>query len=37
LAWSPIIAGIVILGFFPGLIFNVAGPAVEVIARTVGG
>jgi NADH-quinone oxidoreductase subunit M len=37
IAWSPILAGIVILGFFPGLIFNVAGPAVEVIARSVGG
>ena len=37
IAWTPIVIAIVVFGFFPGLIFDVAGPAVDVIARTVGG
>jgi NADH-quinone oxidoreductase subunit M len=37
IAWTPILVLIVVFGFFPGLIFDVAGPAVSAIAATVGG
>ncbi|MFM7508089.1 MAG: NuoM family protein [Actinomycetota bacterium] len=37
IAWTPILILIVVLGFVPGLIFNVVNPAVESIAASVGG
>jgi NADH-quinone oxidoreductase subunit M len=37
IAWTPLLILIVVLGFVPGLIFDVTNPAVEAIARVVGG
>jgi NADH-quinone oxidoreductase subunit M len=37
IAWTPLLILIVVLGFVPGLIFNVTNPAVETIAALVGG
>jgi NADH-quinone oxidoreductase subunit M len=37
IAWTPMLILIVVLGFVPGLIFNVVNPAVESIAASVGG
>ncbi len=37
IAWTPLLILIVVLGFVPGLIFNVVNPAVESIAAIVGG
>ena len=37
IAWTPLLILIVVLGFVPGLIFNVTNPAVSLIARAVGG
>jgi NADH-quinone oxidoreductase subunit M len=37
IAWAPLLILIVVLGFVPGLIFNVTDPAVTAIAAAVGG
>ena len=37
IAWTPIVIGIVVFGFFPGLIFDVTNPAITAIAAAVGG
>ena len=37
IAWLPIAIGIVVFGFFPGLIFDVTNPAITQIAGLVGG
>ena len=37
IAWLPILIGIVVFGFFPGLIFDVTNPAITAIAAVVGG
>jgi NADH-quinone oxidoreductase subunit M len=37
IAWAPLLILIVVLGFVPGLIFNVTNPAVTAIAAAVGG
>jgi NADH-quinone oxidoreductase subunit M len=37
IAWTPLLIFIVVLGFVPGLIFNVTNPAVSLIAGAVGG
>ncbi|MFZ4518109.1 MAG: complex I subunit 4 family protein [Microthrixaceae bacterium] len=37
IAWTPLLILIVVLGFVPGLIFNVTQPAVQLIAGAVGG
>jgi NADH-quinone oxidoreductase subunit M len=37
IAWAPLLILIVVLGFVPGLIFDVTNPAVTAIAAAVGG
>ena len=37
ISWTPLLVLIVLLGFVPAIIFNVTEPAVNIIAKTVGG
>jgi NADH-quinone oxidoreductase subunit M len=37
IAWTPLLVLIVVLGFVPGLIFDVTNPAVDAISALVGG
>jgi NADH-quinone oxidoreductase subunit M len=37
MAWVPLLVLIVVLGFLPGLIFNVTNPAVQALSSAVGG
>ncbi|MCC6224782.1 MAG: NADH-quinone oxidoreductase subunit M [Microthrixaceae bacterium] len=36
IAWIPLLVGIVVFGFLPGLMFDVTNPAVKVIAAAAG-
>jgi len=37
ISWTPLIVLMVVLGFVPAIIFNVTEPAVNIIAKSVGG
>ena len=37
ISWTPLLVLIVLLGFVPAIIFNVTEPAVNIIAKSVGG
>jgi NADH:ubiquinone oxidoreductase subunit 4 (subunit M) len=37
IAWTPLLVFILVLGVFPGLLFNLTDDAVQVVAKAFGG